>query len=104
MAALTIDSMASFGLKCHVQLRTATATLTLTPQGPASPLEESVIERSKAMGRIFSFGNRLIVNYDRVSLLVTNMPVADEPLCGRIRDQAAITNLGKERCQYVSTW
>ena len=89
MAALTIDSMASFGLNCHVQLRTPTAILTLTPQGPASPLEESVIERSKSMGRIFSFGNRLIVNYDCVSLLVTNMPIADEPLCGRIRDQAA---------------
>ncbi len=89
MAALTIDSMASFGLNCHVQLRTPTATLTLTPQGPASPLEESVIERSKTMDRLFSFGNRLIVNYDSVSLLVTNMPVADEPLCGRIRDQAA---------------
>ena len=89
MAALTIDSMASFGLNCHVQLRTPTATLTLTPQGPASPLEESVIERSKTMGRIFSFGKRLIVNYDSVSLLVTNMPVDDDPLCGRIRDQAA---------------
>ena len=89
MAALTIDSMASFGLNCHVQLRTPTVTLTLTPRGPASPLEESVIERSKTMGRIFSFGNRLIVNYDNVSLLVTNMPLADESLCGRIRDQAA---------------
>ena len=41
------------------------------------------------MGRIFSFGKRLIVNYDSVSLLVTNMPLADESLCGRIRDQAA---------------
>jgi hypothetical protein len=81
--------MASFGLNCHAQLRTPTVTLTLTPQGPASPLEESVIERSKSMGRIFSFGNRLIVNYDSVSLLVTNMPVADEALCGRIRDQVA---------------
>jgi DNA-binding response OmpR family regulator len=89
MAALTIDSMASFGLNCHAQLRTPTVTLTLTPLGPASPLEESVIERSKTMGRIFSFGNRLIVNYDNVSLLVTNMPLADESLCGRIRDQAA---------------
>ncbi|MCX7161641.1 MAG: response regulator [Betaproteobacteria bacterium] len=89
MALLSIDSMAAFGLNCHVQLRTPGATLTLTPQGPASPLEESVIERSKAMGRIFSFGKRLIVNYDSVSLLVTNMPLADESLCGRIRDQAA---------------
>ena len=89
LATLTIESMASFGLNCQVQLRTPTTTLTQTPLGPASPLEESVIERSKDMGRMFSFGSRYIVNYDNVSLLVTNMPVADEHLCGRIRDQAA---------------
>lgn len=89
LASLTIESMGSFGLNCHVQLRTPGATLTLTPQGPASPLEESVMERSKTLDRIFSFGNRHMVNYDSVSLLVTNMPVADEPLCGRIRDHAS---------------
>ena len=89
MAALTIGAMADFGLHCHVQLRTPSATLTLTPHGPASPLEESVIEKSKEMDRIFSFGTRLIINYDNVSLLITNMPVADQSLCGRIRDQAS---------------
>jgi DNA-binding response OmpR family regulator len=89
LAALTIDAMGAFGINCHVQLRAPSETLTLTAQGPASPLEESVIEMSKAMDRMFSFGNRLIVNYDSISLLVTNMPIADEPLCGRIRDQAA---------------
>ena len=90
LAALMIESLGAFGINCHVQLRTATAWLTVTPHGPASPLEESVIERSRAMDRIFGFGKRLIVNYDSVSLLVTNMPVTDEPLCGRIRDQAAM--------------
>ena len=89
LAALTIESMASFGIDCHVQLRTPAEVLTLTAQGPASPLEESVIERSRTMERIFSFGNRLIINYDNVSLLVTNMPVADGDLCGRIRDHGA---------------
>jgi CheY-like chemotaxis protein len=89
LAALTIESMGAFGLTCQVQLRASAVTLTLTPLGPASPLEESVIERSKGMGRMFSFGNRFIVNYESISLLVTNMPVTDEPLCGRIRDLAA---------------
>jgi DNA-binding response OmpR family regulator len=89
LATLIIESMASFGLDCQIQLRTPATTLTQTAQGPASPLEESVIERSKDMGRMFSFGRRYIVNYDSVSLLVTNMPIADEVLCGRIRDQAA---------------
>ena len=90
MAALIIDSMRTFGIGCHVQVRTPHETLTLTPQGPATPLEESVIEMSRTMGRIFSFKNRLIINYDSVSLLVTNMPTADDSLCGRIRDEAAM--------------
>lgn len=89
LAQLTIDSIAALGVCCHVQLRVSSAVLTLTPRGPASPLEESVFEKSKAMDRVFGFGNRLIVNYDSVSVLITNMPVADEVLCGRIRDQAA---------------
>jgi CheY-like chemotaxis protein len=90
LAALAIKSLSAFGIDCHVQLRTPSETLTLTARGPASPLEESVIDRSKEMGRIFSFGNRLIVNYDSISLLVTNMPTADDNLCGRIRDEVAV--------------
>jgi CheY-like chemotaxis protein len=90
MAALIIETMGLFGIECHAQLRMSDETLSLTPQGPATPLEASVIEMSRSMGRIFSFKNRLIVNYDSVSLLVTNMPTADDGLCGRIRDEAAM--------------
>jgi DNA-binding response OmpR family regulator len=90
LADLTIVSLGAFGIICHVQLRTPDETLTLTPHGPASPLEESVIQLSQGIDRIFSFGNRLIVNYDSVSLLVTNMPIADSEFCGRIRDQVAM--------------
>lgn len=96
LATLIIESMGSFGLACHVQLRTPTENLTLTPQGPASPLEESVIDQSRLMDRIFSFHNRLIINYDSVSLLVTNMPLDDEDLCGRIRDHAAMIAEGAD--------
>ena len=48
------------------------------------------IELSQDVDRIFSFGNRLILNYDSVSLLIPNMPIADVTMCGRIRDQGAI--------------
>ncbi len=90
LAQLIIESMAAFGIACHVQLRTQNDVLTLTLQGHGSPLEESVIERMRTMDRIFSFKNRLIINYDNVSLLITDMPIKDEELCGRIRDQAAM--------------
>lgn len=90
LAELMIESMSDFEVDCHVQLRVPTQILTWTRQGPASPLEESVIEKMRTMERLFSFGKRLIINFDSISLLVTNMPVADDHLCGRIRDHAAM--------------
>lgn len=90
LATTMIQSLNSFGIDCHVQLRVPTGTLTQTANGPASPLEESVFEKMASMGRIFSFKNRTIINYDKVSILITNMPVQDEDLCGRIRDHGAM--------------
>ncbi|MEI7843636.1 MAG: response regulator [Gallionellaceae bacterium] len=90
LATLTLDSMATLGLNCHIQLRAPSSTLTLTPHGAASPLEVSVIEKMRSMDRIFSFGNRAIINYTNVSLLVQNMPTANADLCGRIRDHGAM--------------
>ena len=86
----TIEAMGFLALDCHVQMRTASCTLSMTARGAASPLEASVLEKSAEMDRIFSFGNRLVVNYDSVTLLIVNMPLADPELCGRIRDHAAM--------------
>jgi hypothetical protein len=41
------------------------------------------IERAE---RIFTFGNRLVFNTDSLSILILNMPVADEGKMGRYRD------------------
>jgi DNA-binding response OmpR family regulator len=90
LGQLTLGTMAEFGLDCHVQFRIPTETLTLTQRGPASPLEESVIGKMRSMERIFSFKSRMILNHDRISLLVMNMPIENEDLCGRIRDHAAM--------------
>lgn len=85
-----IEAMNAYDLDCHVQLRGLDFTVTRTGRGAASPLEESVIEKVKETGRIFSFKNRMVVNYDTVSLLVTDMPVDNPDFCGRIRDHAAM--------------
>ena len=42
------------------------------------------------MGRIFSFKNRMVVNHEKVSILVVNMPLDNAEYCGRIRDHLAI--------------
>lgn len=92
LAELIIESLRAAKVDCHIQLRGSAAggTLTMTPNGPASPLELSVIEHMQSHGRLFQFKSRMIVNYDSVSVLVINMPGDDELLAGRIRDYVAI--------------
>ena len=98
LADLMVDSMRSNQSEAHVQLRgsAAAGTLSLGPQGLASPLEESVIEHMRGQGRLFQFKSRMIVNYDKVSVLVTNMPTDDEGLAGRVRDYAAMIDEAAE--------
>lgn len=96
LARMAMETMQQYGLNCHLQIRVPTGTWTFTPEGPASPLEESVLDKVKSLDRIFQFKTRMVINYDHVSLLVNNMPLADPDQCGRIRDNAAIIAEGAE--------
>ncbi len=51
-----------------------------------SPLEKELIETCDKEARFLDFGNRTIVNYPCVSLLVKNMPLDDMDRYGRIKD------------------
>ncbi len=90
LASLAVETMRSYGLDSHVQIRSRFGTLTLTQDGLATELESSVIEQSQSQGRIFQFKRRMIVNYDAISVLVLNMPADDPEAAGRIRDYAAM--------------
>lgn len=90
LADQTIDTCASMGLNAHVQIRSPLGTITRTGEGEASALEESIFERTREIGRLFSFRRRMICNYDNFSVLISNMPLDDPELCGRIRDHAAM--------------
>jgi hypothetical protein len=48
------------------------------------------------MERIFEFRNRAVYNFDRVTIMVANMPLADSEQCGRIRDNLAIAAQGAD--------
>lgn len=51
-----------------------------------SPLEKELIEMCDKNARFLDFGNRTIINYPKVSLLVKNMPLDDIERYGRIKD------------------
>lgn len=96
LAKMAMETMQQYGLNCHLQIRVPSGTSTFTPEGPASPLEESVLEKVRGLDRIFQFKSRMVINYDHVSLLINNMPITDSDACGRIRDNAAIIAEGVE--------
>lgn len=89
LAKRLLEATANYGVRCHVQVRYQGGCFTWTPNGCASPLEESVLEKSVAMGRIFQFSRRLVVNYSSVSILILDLPDSAEEH-GKLRDNIAI--------------
>lgn len=64
----------------------------VTAGGEPSPLEESILENVREMGRLFQFKRHLVVNYDRISVIVSNMPdeQAEPERTGILRDSLTI--------------
>lgn len=89
LAKRLLEATANYGVRCHVQVRHSDGCCTWTPTGSASPLEASVLEKSVAMGRIFQFSRRLVVNYSSVSILILDLP-DDMDVQGKLRDNIAI--------------
>ncbi|HNA83261.1 MAG TPA: response regulator, partial [Thiobacillaceae bacterium] len=86
-----IAALADLGVAGSVLIRHADGPTALTSHGEPTPLECAILQKASGMGRIFQFSTRLVANYDRVSILIANMP--DEKLeaerAGQIRDNIA---------------
>lgn len=92
LAEKLLETTRELGVECSVMIRHQDGPTVLTSKGETTDLEKSILEKSSTMGRIFQFKHRLVVNYDRVSIIATNMPDdRDDPeQAGRLRDDIAI--------------
>lgn len=90
IAARLIAAMSAWGLRGAVQVRGRNEQVNLTAEGPMSPMQASVLESLRDIGRIFEMGSRAVINYHHVSLLVENLPVEDPDKVGRLRDHLAV--------------
>jgi len=92
LANKLFDAVRELGLDCSVMLRHADGATYATAGGEASPIEQRILEQTASMGRLFQFKRRLAVNYDHVSIVVSNMPDDEENAdeAGRQRDNMAI--------------
>ena len=90
IAASALELMQRFKLDGVVQTRLPDATQTVSAAGKNLPLEVSVIEHVRDQGRIFEFRRRSVHNFERVTLMVNNLPLSDPDYCGRLRDHLSI--------------
>ncbi|MDD2743541.1 MAG: response regulator [Rhodocyclaceae bacterium] len=90
IADQVISAMAAWGLQGVVQVRGRSGHLDRSSSGDMSPLQESVLDNMRNIGRIFEFGSRAIINYEHVSLLIQNLPTDDPDKVGRLRDHLAV--------------
>ena len=89
-----LELMQRFKLDGVVQTRVGSDTQTISAAGKNLPLEVSVIEHVRDQGRIFEFRRRGVHNFERVTLMVNNLPLSDPDYCGRLRDHLSVAAQG----------
>jgi CheY-like chemotaxis protein len=91
-----LELLRRYGLEGVVQTRVGHLTQTQSQAGIDLPLEVSVIEHVRAQGRMFEFRRRSVHNFDRVTLMVNNLPLENADFCGRLRDHLSVAAQGTD--------
>lgn len=92
LAESLIAAMRDLGADASALIRHEGGPTAFTHHGEPTPLESAILQQASGMGRVFQFSRRLVVNYDRVSILIANMPdeKSEPDQAGRLRDNVAI--------------
>lgn len=92
LAEQLLAATRALGVECSVMLRHPGGPTILSARGDPTPLEHSIFGQLSGMGRLFQFGHRLVVNYERVSIIVVDMPdeAGEAERAGQIRDNITI--------------
>lgn len=93
LADSLLAAIQELGLKSCVLVRHPDGAATaVTDHGEPTALEQSILDHVSEMGRLFQFKRRLVVNYDRVSIIVSNMPdeMEETERAGILRDSLVI--------------
>lgn len=96
VCSATMEALGNYSLAGIMQIRIRGCNFTFSSAGRNVPMEVSIMNHASTMERIFEFKTRAVFNHGRVTIMVTNMPVADPDTCGRIRDNLAIVAQGAD--------
>jgi DNA-binding response OmpR family regulator len=90
LAVQLVDAVNSFDVTCSVMLRHDEHQVTLSSHGETTSLEQAILAQMSGLGRLIEYKRQFIVNYEHVSLMISNAPVDSPERLGRLRDNAAI--------------
>jgi AmiR/NasT family two-component response regulator len=105
LAQYLVDAISELGEQCCVMLRHKDGQAIETSHGNPSDLEKSILGKMSDMGRLFQFKRQFIVNYNKVSIIITTDPQDSPEKIGRIRDHIAIlAEIAESLIENVSTY
>lgn len=97
VARLAVDSLRQYELEGAVYIIWEGDHLALPTAGDELAGDRlSLIQQRRALGRLLEIERNLVVNFEHVTVLVSNLPEDDNPRLGRIRDNIATLAEGIE--------
>ncbi len=96
IAGELLELLRRYRLDGVVQTRAGDQALTVSAAGVDLPLEVAIIEHVRKQGRIFEFRSRCVHNFERITLMINNLPLEDPDYCGRLRDHLSVAAQGAD--------
>ncbi len=90
LAGRVVDAHRAYGLSALVGLRVGDADTYSCGQDERSELEVSILDYARKLGRLQQLGNRLVLNYPGITLVVLDLPLDDPERVDRLRDHLAL--------------
>lgn len=91
LARAILEATGQYKLQATVQLRAGKDLVTLNSEGRCSLMEQELLANLCQEGqRLFDYGTRTVLCYPHITLLLKNMPTADEERHGRLKDNLAL--------------
>ncbi|NOQ93146.1 MAG: response regulator [Methylophaga sp.] len=81
-----LDTYSAYGLMVTIRYVQGSDVKFYSHSEVIGDTEKQIIEAANDKGRFVDFGKRTLMNYERVSVLIKNMPIEDEMKYGRMKD------------------
>lgn len=91
-----LNTLGAYGLEACVKIYGQQGSVSFSPNGPCSPLEDSVLTNMHKQGRMFEFGSRTSCSYEHITIIVKRVAGDDQERHGRMKDNLALLAEGAD--------